>query len=94
VLVSHVGGRAQMRLAVETYRGSVHAPDAAPFGAPAERLRSVALRMSLHSAASGSDRPKSGIAFATGVIGNEAGNIDNGQILAGPGFTCSSSQSF
>jgi hypothetical protein len=46
--------------------------------------RSVALRMSLHSAASGFDRSKLGIAFAIDATDNEAGNIDNGQILAGP----------
>jgi hypothetical protein len=40
--------------------------------------------MSLHIAASGFDRLKLGIAFAIDAIDNEAGNIDNGQILAGP----------
>jgi hypothetical protein len=42
------------------------------------------LRKSLHSAASGFDRSKLGIAFAIDAIDNEAGNIDKGQILAGP----------
>ncbi len=51
------------------------------------------MRMSLHSAASGSDRSKLGIAFTTGAIGNEAGNIDTGRSLPDPAFTCSSSQS-
>jgi hypothetical protein len=83
VLVSHVRGRAQMRLAVETYRGPLTPLTQPHLGHP-PRLWSVALRMSLHSAASGSDRSKPGIAFATGAIGNEAATIDNGQIFAGP----------
>ena len=80
---ARAGARSDAARRVETYRGPFTPPTQPHLGRP-PRLWSVALRMSLHSAASGSDRSKPGIAFATGVIGNEAGNIDNGQILAGP----------
>ena len=76
------------RRVLETYRGPLTPLTQPHLGRPPRlwsvALRSVVLRLSLHSAASGSDRSKPGIAFATGAIGNEAAAIDNGQILAGP----------
>ena len=84
-LFGKCGARTQMRLAVfGRLTGGPLTPLTQPNLGHQPRLRSVALRMSLHSAASGFDRSKLGIAFAIDAIDNEAGNIDNGQILAGP----------